>query len=126
MQMLNEINNIIVAPHFNLSEFACPCCHRVMLHPLLLEKLEKLRKTIEKPIYITSGYRCTEYNQKVGGIKNSYHKLGLAADIRVGGLSALDLLEHAEMLDFSGIGFYEKKNFLHLDVRPTKPTRWKE
>ena len=126
MQMLNSTNNIKIAPHFKLSEFSCPCCNRVMLHPLLLEKLEKLRKTIEKPIYITSGYRCTEYNQKVGGIKNSYHKLGLAADIRVEGLSALDLLEYAEMLDFSGIGFYEKRNFLHLDVRPTKPTRWKE
>jgi uncharacterized protein YcbK (DUF882 family) len=51
--------------------------------------------------------------------------LGLAADIQVKGESALDLLEIAEMIDFSGIGFYEKKNFLHLDVRPTKLARWR-
>ena len=29
------------------------------------------------------------------------------------------------MIDFSGIGLYEKKNFLHLDVRPTKLARWR-
>jgi len=57
MQMLNQINNIAISPYFNLSEFACPCCKKIMLHPLLLEKLEKLRKIIERPVYITSGYR---------------------------------------------------------------------
>jgi len=40
-------------------------------------------------------------------------------------MSALNLLEYAERVDFDGIGFYEKKNFLHLDVRPTKHTRWR-
>ena len=125
MEMLNEINNVIISPHFKLSEFACPCCKRVMLHPLLLNKLVEFRAIIKKPIYITSGYRCSEYNQKVGGIKCSYHMLGLAADIRIEGASALDLLEYAEILNFSGIGFYEKKNFLHLDVRPTKLARWR-
>ena len=126
MQMLNQINDIIIAPHFNLSEFACPCCKRVMLHPFLLEKLEKLRKIIERPTHITSGYRCFEYNRKVGGVANSYHCIGLAADIRVKDVQLIELLGYAEEIDFAGIGFYEKKNFLHLDVRPTKRTRWKE
>ena len=126
MQMLNEINHIIIAPHFNLSEFSCPCCKRVMLHPLLLEKLEKLRKVIERPVYITSGYRCFEYNRKVGGVPNSYHRIGLAADIKVRDINLIELLEVCENRDFNGIGFYEKKNFLHLDVRPTKRTRWRE
>jgi uncharacterized protein YcbK (DUF882 family) len=125
MQRLNQINDIDIAKHFNLSEFACPCCKRVMLHPMLLNKLVEFRAIIQKPIYITSGYRCAEYNQKVGGIKSSYHLLGLAADIKIEGVSALDLLEYAEMIDFSGIGLYEKKNFLHLDVRPTKLARWR-
>jgi uncharacterized protein YcbK (DUF882 family) len=125
MEMLNKINDIDIAPHFKLSEFACPCCKRVMLHPLLLKKLVEFRAIIKKPVYITSGYRCSEYNQKVGGVKMSYHLLGLAADIQVEGESALDLLEYAEIINFSGIGFYEKKNFLHLDVRPTKLARWR-
>lgn len=125
MQMLNEINNIDIAPHFRLSEFACPCCRQVILHPLLLKKLSKLREIINRPVYITSGYRCPEFNLKVGGIKTSYHLLGLAADVRVEGMSVFELLEYAESIEFSGIGFYEKKNFLHLDVRPTKNTRWR-
>jgi uncharacterized protein YcbK (DUF882 family) len=126
MQMLNKINDIIITPHFNLSEFACPCCQKVMLHPLLLEKLEKLRKIVERPIHITSGYRCFEYNRKVGGIDNSYHLIGLAADIKVKDIHLIQLLAYAEEIDFTGIGFYEKKNFLHLDVRPTQRTRWRE
>ncbi|MEN3189325.1 MAG: D-Ala-D-Ala carboxypeptidase family metallohydrolase [Atribacterota bacterium] len=125
MQMLNEVNNIDIAPYFKLSEFACPCCRQVILHPLLLKKLSKLRETVNRPLYITSGYRCLGYNRKVGGIKTSYHLLGLAADVRAKGMSALDLLEYAEIINFSGIGFYEKRNFLHLDVRPTKQSRWR-
>ena len=68
MERLNKINDIDIAPYFKLSEFACPCCKRVMLHPLLLKKLGEFRAIIKKPLYITSGYRCAEYNQKVGGI----------------------------------------------------------
>ena len=126
MQMLNEINNVVISPHFNLSEFACPCCNRVMLHPKLLVKLIELRKILERPIHITSGYRCTKYNNQIGGILNSYHCIGLAADIKVKDINLIELLGYAEDVDFNGIGFYEKKNFLHLDVRPTKRTRWRE
>ena len=126
MQMLNEINNVVISPYFNLSEFACPCCNLVMLHPKLLTKLVELRNILERPVYINSGYRCFEYNRNVGGVVNSYHCIGLAADIKVKDMNLITLLEICENIDFSGIGFYEKKNFLHLDVRPTKRTRWRE
>jgi len=126
MQMLNQINEIIISPYFNLSEFACPCCNLIMLHPKLLAKLVELRNNLERPVYITSGYRCFEYNRKVGGIVNSYHCIGLAADIKVKDINLITLLEVCENIDFNGIGLYEKKNFLHLDVRPTKRIRWRE
>jgi len=126
MQMLNEINHIMITPHFNLSEFACPCCHRVMIHPKLLAKLAELRNILESQVFIASGYHCFEYNRKVGGVVNSYHLIGLAADIRVKDINLIELLGYAEELDFTGIGFYEKKSFLHLDARPTKRTRWRE
>jgi len=124
--MLNQINEIIISPHFNLSEFACPCCNRVMLHPKLLVKLIGLRKILERPVYITSGYRCPRYNQKIGGVVNSYNRIGLAADIKVKDINLIELLEICENIDFNGIGFYEKKNFLHLDVRPSRRARWRE
>ena len=126
MQMLNSTNNIKIAKYFNLSEFACPCCRRVMLHPKLLGKLVKLRNVLERPVYITSGYRCPKYNYQIGGVVNSYHLIGLAADIKVKDISLIDLLEICEEIGFPGIGFYEKKNFLHLDVRSTKRSRWRE
>jgi len=97
-----------------------------MLHPKLLAKLVELRNNLERPVYITSGYRCFGYNQKVGGIISSYHCIGLAADIKVGDINLITLLEVCENIDFNGIGFYEKKNFLHLDVRPTNRSRWRE
>jgi len=71
-------------------------------------------------------YRCSRNNQKVGGITNSYHCIGLAADIKVKDINLITLLEICENIDFNGIGFYEKKNFLHLDVRPTRRSRWRE
>ena len=122
----NNKNLLVIAPYFNLSEFACPCCNLVMLHPKLLAKLVELRNILERPVYINSGFRCSKYNQKVGGVPNSYHRIGLAADIKVKDINLIELLEICENIDFNGIGFYEKKNFLHLDVRPTKRSRWRE
>jgi len=122
---MNKINHIKISRFFSLCEFECPCCKRVMLSPELLLKLEHLRGLIKKPIYINSGYRCSEYNQKVGGIKSSYHMLGMAADIHVQDIFLSYLLFFAQRVGFTGIGFYEKKNFLHLDVRPGSKRFWK-
>lgn len=47
------------------------------LSNLLGEVSEKLQCKLS----INSGYRCAELNQKVGGVENSQHVLGLAADI---------------------------------------------
>lgn len=45
--------------------------------------LQPLRNKYGKPIIITSGYRCAALNKLVGGVANSYHLQGNAADIRV-------------------------------------------
>jgi len=124
MLLINSINRIRIAEFFRLDEFQCPCCKRVMLHPLLLQKMKGLRQKIGKPVMITSGYRCTCYNEQVGGVKTSYHLLGMAADIHVPGVSLQDVLTIAQEMRFKGIGFYPERNFLHLDVRPTHPNYW--
>lgn len=43
--------------------------------------LDPLRELIGHPIYVSSGYRCKELNKAVGGVKNSQHLTGEAADI---------------------------------------------
>lgn len=45
--------------------------------------LDPLRQILQAPITITSGYRCPELNKAVGGVTNSWHTKGNAADIRV-------------------------------------------
>lgn len=47
--------------------------------------LEPLRRYMQEPIIITSGYRCRELNEVVRGVPNSWHCLGNAADIHVSG-----------------------------------------
>lgn len=44
--------------------------------------LEKIRTIYNKPIIVTSGYRCERLNKAVGGVKTSQHVKGQAADIR--------------------------------------------
>jgi uncharacterized protein YcbK (DUF882 family) len=122
---MDKINDIKIAEYFTLYEFECPCCRRVMLSPDLLARLNHLRRVIDRPIYINSGYRCKEENQRVGGVSGSYHLLGMAADIHVKDFLLSDLLTIAQEIGFNGIGFYEKSNFLHLDVRPGEKRFWK-
>ena len=47
--------------------------------------LEPLRMAMGKPINISSGFRCQELNKKVGGVYNSQHLKGQAADIDIQG-----------------------------------------
>lgn len=43
--------------------------------------LEAIRAKIGAPVRITSGYRCAELNEAIGGSPTSDHMFGLAADI---------------------------------------------
>lgn len=52
------------------------------LRALCTEVLEPLRKRVGRVI-VTSGYRCQELNRAVGGVWNSQHLKGEAADIFV-------------------------------------------
>ena len=53
------------------------------LRSLCLEVLQPLRDYVGAPVHINSGYRCPELNMTVGGVKNSQHCRGEAADIRI-------------------------------------------
>ena len=47
--------------------------------------LEPLRQAMGRPISISSGYRCEQLNKAVGGVSNSQHLKGQAADICING-----------------------------------------
>ena len=80
--------------HFKKAEFACECGGRYCngypggtTSSKLLSILEAIRSYYGKPITITSGQRCATFNAQVGGISNSAHRFGRAADIYIPGVT---------------------------------------
>lgn len=56
--------------------------------------LEKVRITLwNKPITITSGYRCKQVNDAIGSKDTSQHRIGCAADIKVKGITPHQVCE---------------------------------
>ena len=113
-----------VSTNFRVKEFACADgSDPVFISPDLVSVLQKIRTHFGKPITITSAYRTPTHNAKIGGVSDSRHLFGIAADIKVKEISPLRVAQYAEQLltNKGGIGVYA--TFVHIDVRPTK-ARW--
>lgn len=115
-----------LSPHFTRHEFSCHCCGVCLVSQRLVDALEKLREALGGvPVHVTSGYRCHDWNKKIGGVPGSQHPKGTAADIVVEGRDPVEVAEKAEHIcEFrhGGIGIYD--TFTHLDVREGGPARW--
>ncbi len=86
----------------------------------LVGGLELLRSIAKKRIMITKGYITPEAAEKEGNWKRNYHPLGLAADIRIDGISNEDAFLMAESVpEFKGIGLSLDGNHVHVDTRKT-------
>ena len=118
--------------NFKKSEFDCKCgCEMpndVFINiQKLANQLQYVREFLDLPINLTNGYRCPTHNKAVGGVKNSQHVLGKAADIKIKGLTPQEvavildrLTTDGEILQ-GGIGIYN--TFTHFDIRGKK-ARW--
>lgn len=68
-------------------------------------------------LHILSGYRTPEHNAKLkGAATNSLHIKGLAADIFVPGLPVDQLTNLVKAIGVGGVGIYQRKKFVHVDV----------
>lgn len=90
--LLQSAYNCRDSKYFKLSEFRCKCggsCtgYPAVISSKLISILDALRAYYGKPITITSGVRCAAYNKRVGGVSNSTHKKGRAADIYIPGVT---------------------------------------
>ena len=120
-----------LSKNFSRSEFACKgtnCCgHSAPVHPELISALQDLRDQLNLPLSITSGFRCNRHNESVGGATQSFHTLGMAADVTCpDGVTAEDLAQAAETIPSfqqGGIGIYP--SWVHLDVRTAGKARWR-
>ena len=109
-----------LSKNFSLREFECKCGQEdcigyfASVSHLLINYLQAIRDVFGKPITITSGIRCPEYNDQVGGAPDSPHLNGDAADILCG--NSMDRHELVALTHkyFSRVGI--GKDFIHVDV----------
>lgn len=115
------------APYFRELEFDCKCCGKNDMQPEFMDKLLELRKAYGKPMVITSGYRCPDYNDRISSTgRKGPHTTGLAADILISGSNARELLALAS--EFPRVGVSQKGDhgtrFIHLDCLPKPDWVW--
>jgi len=83
---------------------------------LTVNILQPIRSFYARPVRITSGYRCPELNEAVGGVKSSYHTKGLAADFTVPGVSLYQVYRAiiGTQLPYEEMYVSEVRGFIHI------------
>tara|TARA_S200002703_G_scaffold70795_1_gene61385 strand:- start:593 stop:946 length:354 start_codon:yes stop_codon:yes gene_type:complete len=108
--------------HFSLDEFDSPDLPNsgINMDKSFLEKLDLAREYAGIPFKITSGYRSKDHNKKIGGVENSSHLIGVAADIAVSNNSERGIiLSSLIKAGFKRVGI--ANGFLHCDTDESKP-----
>ena len=110
-----------VGQHFKVKEFACKDGSQVVfIDSYLVSILDILRNEIGKPVIINSGYRTPEWNKKCDGAKYSYHMRGMAADIRINGMSAKEIANKLNEIIPDECGIIVYSTWVHIDTRTKK------
>lgn len=90
------------------------------LDELVSKILQPLREAWGKPLIISSGYRCEELNKAVGGVANSAHLYGNAADVQVASSKDFD-----EFVEFAEKWLRENKVKFDQSIRESsKEAHW--
>jgi len=115
--------------HFSVSELACPCCGRNECVDALPVAMEQFRAVVDRAVVPDSGYRCEVHNAKVGGAKNSQHRLGNAADVVTNPAMSPHQMYQAALkvpaFAAGGLGVSLKPDgYIHMDIRTGGPRRW--
>ena len=98
-----QLNDIRLSPHFTLSEFLNldkypdnqPSVQVLFNLKYGCQYLLEPARQVVGPILVNSGFRNPRVNALVGGVRNSQHLLGQAADIR-----PKDPRQFAKLVDF--------------------------
>lgn len=112
--------------HFTDKELACRHCGVNGCQQELVDALEALRVLVGVPIVVNDAYRCPVHNSEVGGVPDSEHVRGIAADIVIHGMTAMQMYESAKQIPAfrnGGIGLAAAQNYIHVDTRKVL-ARW--
>ena len=108
---------------FTRDEFKCKCggkyCNGYPFEPdeRMVRIADQLRKNLGVPITIVSGLRCKTWNAIQGGVSNSQHMYGEAADIYAKGVSQSRV--EAELDKIGGVHYHyaiKDSSNVHFDV----------
>ena len=93
------------------------------MDPRLFDTVWEVYRTAgaTQPIEVVSAYRSPETNAMLRArskavAEHSQHILGKAMDSRITGLSMEQIREIGMRLQRGGVGYYQRENFVHLDV----------
>ena len=90
------------------------------LQKLCVLVLQPLRDTLGAPVYINSGYRSKRLNARVGGVLNSRHLQGKAADIHCDNLDyakvIFDILRQNKWVDKAIIERKRHSTWVHVQM----------
>lgn len=115
MKMYFKLDEFLVTDHE--CELNPSYDHLVALMELKFT-LNIARALVGCPIVITSGYRSEELNELVGGVPNSFHLVGRAADMTCKDMPKL--LEICSTLLEEGIFeeciYYPDRNIIHVAI----------
>jgi uncharacterized protein YcbK (DUF882 family) len=89
------------------------------IDPRLIDLLYRIAQRTHQKIVLVSGFRAPMYSLAT----LSYHTRGMAADIRIPGMTPLMVRDLADAMGVKGIGYYPVSGFVHVDVRD-ETTRW--
>jgi uncharacterized protein YcbK (DUF882 family) len=114
-------------PNFTEAEMRCHCgCGQGDMDPTFMAALQRVRNAFGRPMSVTSGFRCKDYDKRIGGA--GVHPTGQAADIAISGENVYHLLSAA--ITMRGIGLKQHgahaTRFIHLDMTdgPMRPRIW--
>ena len=115
--------------HFKVSEFTCKCgCGKSDIDQRIMDMAETIRLALGVPVRVSSGCRCPAHNAKSGGVKNSKHTLGKAADLSCS-LGSSKMVETVKNLHSEGklpaLDYCIKyKTFIHIDCGGKRKNLW--
>lgn len=114
--------------YFSREEFKCKCggkyCDGFPAEPAeaTVRAVDEIRRRLGIPVTISSGLRCAQHNANEGGVSNSQHLYGIAADLHSSATPArMKEVAEAVLGNTGGIGLYDWG--IHVDTRAAK-ARW--
>ncbi len=117
---LSELIYSDTAIKYNINNMADIKSLDCMLN-LIVYCLQPIREKLQKPMIITSGYRCKLLNAKIGGVSSSQHTKGQAVDFYVNGLSVsqvINLIKNSDIEYDQLINEYNK--WIHISFVKNK------